>query len=225
MDITLNAPLTLPSGQTVRNRLAKAAMTEGLADALGRPGANLIRLYELWSRSGCGILITGNVQVDGNHLERRRQRRHRPGTGRGDAARLLADWAAAGKKQGALMLMQISHAGRQTPRAVNTRPKAPSPIKLAMPGNQFGNPVALTEEEIVSLIDRFVGAARAAEAAGFDGVQGPRRAWVSDFHLPLAGEQTSGRIAGAAIWKRVRACCWRSCEKSARPYRPVSVFR
>ena len=66
----INAPLDFPSGQRIANRLAKAAMTEGLADEHGRPGESLIRLYDLWARSGCGILITGNVQVDRNHLER-----------------------------------------------------------------------------------------------------------------------------------------------------------
>lgn len=167
---SLNAPLTLLSGKIVANRLAKAAMTEGLADEYDRPSASLIRLYEVWARSGCGILITGNVQVDRDHLERGGNVviDREPDA---EMLGLLARWAAAGKSCGAQMWMQISHAGRQTSRAINPRPKAPSSIKLAMPGNQFGQPVALTEEEIASLIERFVIAARAAEASGFDGVQ------------------------------------------------------
>ena len=41
---TLRRPLRLPA-ETLPNRLAKAAMTEGLADAQGQPSARLFRLY------------------------------------------------------------------------------------------------------------------------------------------------------------------------------------
>ena len=94
----INAPLDFPSGQRIANRLAKAAMTEGLADEHGRPGESLIRLYDLWARSGCGILITGNVQVDRNHLERGGNVviDREPDA---QMQSLLARWAAAGKSQ------------------------------------------------------------------------------------------------------------------------------
>lgn len=210
----INAPLDFPSGQRIANRLAKAAMTEGLADEHGRPGESLIRLYDLWARSGCGILITGNVQVDRNHLERGGNVviDREPDA---QMQSLLARWAAAGKSQGAQMWMQISHAGRQTPRAINPHPKAPSAIKLAMPGNQFGNPVALTDEEIEVLIERFVVAARAAEAAGFDGAQvhAAHGYLISTFLSPKANRRTDrwgDDLAGRARFlmktvKRIRA--------------------
>ena len=198
----INAPLDFPSGRRMANRLAKAAMTEGLSDEHGRPGESLIRLYDLWARSGCGILITGNVQVDRNHLERGGNVviDREPDA---QMQSLLARWAAAGKSQGAQMWMQISHAGRQTPRAINPHPKAPSAIKLAMPGNQFGNPVALTDEEIEVLIERFVVAARAAEAAGFDGAQvhAAHGYLISTFLSPKANRRTDrwgGDLAGRA---------------------------
>lgn len=37
----LSQPLQLPNGATLPNRMAKAAMTEGLADPRGYPGAAL----------------------------------------------------------------------------------------------------------------------------------------------------------------------------------------
>lgn len=55
----LGQPLLLPSGERLANRLAKAAMTEGLADPLGRASPDLIRLYRRWADSGCGLLISG----------------------------------------------------------------------------------------------------------------------------------------------------------------------
>jgi 2,4-dienoyl-CoA reductase-like NADH-dependent reductase (Old Yellow Enzyme family) len=45
MTISLSDPLTLPCGATLPNRLAKAAMTEGMASPNGVPTAELERLY------------------------------------------------------------------------------------------------------------------------------------------------------------------------------------
>jgi 2,4-dienoyl-CoA reductase-like NADH-dependent reductase (Old Yellow Enzyme family) len=67
---TLADPLALPCGAVLPNRLAKAAMTEGMADPMGRATPELARLYGRWSDGGAGLLVTGNVQVDGDHLER-----------------------------------------------------------------------------------------------------------------------------------------------------------
>ena len=58
----LAQPLTLPCGARLPNRIAKAAMTEGLADPAGRPTAELERLYGLWSDGGAGLLLSGNIQ-------------------------------------------------------------------------------------------------------------------------------------------------------------------
>ena len=49
--------LTLPCGAVLPNRLAKAAMTEGLADPQGRATAELARLYGVWADGGAGLLI------------------------------------------------------------------------------------------------------------------------------------------------------------------------
>jgi 2,4-dienoyl-CoA reductase-like NADH-dependent reductase (Old Yellow Enzyme family) len=168
--VSLTSTLTLPCGATLTNRMAKAAMTEGLATPDGMPTPELERLYRLWSRGGCGMLLTGNVQVDRDHLER-------PGNvvidQEPDEAMksALAGWAKAGTEGGNHLWMQISHAGRQTQAAVNPHPKAPSAVKLGLPGGQFGEPAALTEPEIVDLVGRFAMAARVAREAGFTGVQ------------------------------------------------------
>src|SRR5688500_824262 len=66
----LARPLTLPSGERLSNRLVKAAMTEGLADPLGNASDGLVRVYERWAAGGAGLLISGNVQIDRDHLER-----------------------------------------------------------------------------------------------------------------------------------------------------------
>jgi 2,4-dienoyl-CoA reductase-like NADH-dependent reductase (Old Yellow Enzyme family) len=168
--IDLSTPLLLPCGATLPNRIAKGAMTEGLATADGVPTPELERLYKLWSEGGAGMLLTGNVQIDRDHLER-------PGNvvidGPPSAELLTAlkSWAKAGTSGGNHLWMQISHAGRQTPALVNKNPKAPSAVKVGLPGGQFGEPVALTTVEILDLIDRFVAVAIVARETGFTGVQ------------------------------------------------------
>ena len=170
MNTLLAEPLTLPCGAMLPNRLAKAAMTERLADSAGHPGERLERLYRLWGQGGTGLLITGNVIVDRDHLEA-------PGNvviaGPQDAAAraALTRWADAAKQGGSHVWMQLSHAGRQTQKIVNPTPRAPSAVMLSLPGGQFGQPVALTEPEILILITRFGEAARIARETGFTGVQ------------------------------------------------------
>ena len=164
------SPLTLPCGLVLPNRLAKAAMTEQLADPDHRPNERHRTLYRRWAEGGVGLQITGNVQVDRRHLEH-------PQNVVIDAepdaagAEALRAWAEATKMAGAKAIVQLSHAGRQTPKAVNPNPQAPSAIPVDLPGGQFGTPRAMTTEEIEDTIARFAAAARTAEAAGFDGVQ------------------------------------------------------
>jgi 2,4-dienoyl-CoA reductase-like NADH-dependent reductase (Old Yellow Enzyme family) len=145
-------------------------MTEGLADIHGRPTAELDKLYGIWSDGGAGLLLSGNVQIDGDHLER-------PGNviiDRQPDEEMLAalrKWTKAATRHGNHFWAQISHAGRQTMKAVNPHPKGPSAVKLGLPGGQFGTPVSLTEEEIFNLISRFGQAALIAKESGFTGVQ------------------------------------------------------
>ena len=165
----LDLPLALPCGAILSNRLAKAAMTEGLATPEGVPTNELERLYGLWSDGGAGLLLTGNVIVDRDHLER-------PGNvvidREPDAAMAaLRRWAEAGTRAGNHLWAQISHGGRQVQKSVNPAPKSASDVQLALPGGQFAKPVPLTQEEIADLVDRWAIAAKACREAGFTGVQ------------------------------------------------------
>ncbi|MEO1642911.1 MAG: NADH:flavin oxidoreductase [Pseudomonadota bacterium] len=101
---------------------------------------------------------------------------------------MLAKWAEAIKADGAAAVMQLSHAGRQTQKLVNPEPDAPSAIAVDLPGGQFGTPKPLTPDKIKTLIERYAIAAKAARAAGFDGVQihAAHGYLVSQFLSPLA---------------------------------------
>jgi hypothetical protein len=63
-------PLALPCGVTLSNRLCKAAMSEGMADVNNNATLRLEALYRRWAVSGAGLLFSGNIQVDPDHLER-----------------------------------------------------------------------------------------------------------------------------------------------------------
>ncbi len=220
----LAQPLTLPCGATVPNRLSKAAMTEGLATADGLPTAELNRLYGIWSDGGAGILLSGNIQVDRDHLER-------PGNvvidREPDAAMraALATWAQAATRNGNHFWAQISHAGRQTQKIVNKVPKAPSAVKLGLPGGQFGQPVAMTEEDIVEVIRRFGLCAAAVKEAGFTGVQvhAAHGYLLSQFLSPRSNQRTDQY--GGSLANRARALldAVAAVRKAVGPKFPVSV--
>ncbi|MBP6513790.1 MAG: NADH:flavin oxidoreductase/NADH oxidase family protein [Steroidobacteraceae bacterium] len=169
----LAAPLRLPCGATLPNRLAKSAMTEGLADEWLRATARHERLYRRWSEGGAALHLTGNVMIDRRVLER-------PGnvcldpswqpSVSSEARRRLKRWAAAGTAAGNHLWMQLSHAGRQSPRYVTSKPVGPSAVPLDLLGN-YAAPRALTEAEILGHVGRFARAAAIARECGFTGVQ------------------------------------------------------
>ena len=189
--MTLATTLTLPCGAVLPNRLSKAAMTEGLADPQGLPTPELTRLYKIWAEGGSGMLLSGNIQIDADHLER-------PGNViidrelTEDERAKFREWTAAGTSNGNHFWAQISHAGRQCFKIVNPHPKAPSAVKLGIPGGQFGEPVALEGHEIEEIIAGFVRAVRTCKEVGFTGVQihGAHGYLISQFLSPRTNIRT-----------------------------------
>lgn len=169
MDL-LAQPLTLPCGTVLPNRLCKSAMTEGVADALLRPTSRHETLYRQWSEGGCGLLITGNVQIDRRVLERPGNVALDPAQADPETMQRLKAWARAGTAAGNQLWMQISHAGRQSPMYVTREPLAPSAVQLKLLAN-YATPRALREDEILDFIQRYARVAATAREAGFTGVQ------------------------------------------------------
>lgn len=138
-----SAPLSQPlnfnfSGRTATNRFLKGAMSERLASwsptdlsARGIPSRELINLYTEWGKGGIGLILTGNIMISLDHLQ---------DMGnivipsdapffdlRFDQFRKIA---RAAKAHGSLIIAQISHPGRQTPRTVQPRPISASDVQL-----------------------------------------------------------------------------------------------
>lgn len=186
----LFSPLLLRSGGTLPNRIAKAAMEEGMAGHSQLPDERLISLYRRWGAGGAGLLITGNVMVHAEAL-----------TGPGgvvldDRAPLepFARWAEAGKSAGAPIWMQISHPGRQVPSRQPGVVWGPSAVavELGRHSKRFGRPVAMTREQIDATTRRFANAAGFAEQAGFDGVEvhAAHGYLISQFLSPLVNRRS-----------------------------------
>ena len=181
--------LELPNGTSIPNRIGKAAMEENMADADHAPSEALLRIYSAWSAGEVGLIITGNVMVDIRAM-----------TGPGGVVlendahldRFKA-WAAASRKGGAQVWMQINHPGRQMPAGLGQETVAPSAIGLDLgaQSKQFPIPRELNGAEIEEIVQRFIATAVLAERAGFTGVQvhAAHGYLLSQFLSPLSNKR------------------------------------
>ncbi|MGW6954236.1 NADH:flavin oxidoreductase/NADH oxidase family protein [Streptomyces chartreusis] len=198
----LFSPLHLRSGQVLGNRIVKAAMEGGMAGAGQLPDGRLQLLYRRWGAGGAGLLITGNVMVHAEALT------VPGGLVLDDAAPLepYASWAAAGKAGGAAIWMQINHPGRQVLAGMPGVVWGPSDVAvdLGRRSKLFGQPVAMTPEQIDATVARFRTTAVLAERAGFDGVQihAAHGYLLSQFLSPLVNRR--GDAWGGSLEDRAR---------------------
>ncbi|RUF23383.1 NADH:flavin oxidoreductase/NADH oxidase family protein [Pseudomonas aeruginosa] len=164
----LNQSLRLPHGSVLRNRLAKAAMSEALGTYDNRPTVDLVHLYRRWAASGLGLIMTGNVMIDRRALGE-------PGNVViEDEADLpvLRQWAQTATEQGAAIWVQLNHPGKQSTKGLNAYNLAPSavPFREDMAAF-FETPREATTSEIRDIIERFGRSAAICKKAGFSGVE------------------------------------------------------
>ncbi|KMK12934.1 2,4-dienoyl-CoA reductase [Pluralibacter gergoviae] len=156
---SLFAPLDL-GFTTLKNRVLMGSMHTGLEE---RPDGTerLAAFYAERARHGVALIVTGGVApalsgvtiAGGAVLNDASQlAHHRPVT-------------EAVHRAGGKIALQILHTGRYS---YQPNPVAPSAIQA--PINRFA-PQALSDEEIVTLIDDFARCARLAQEAGYDGVE------------------------------------------------------
>ena len=194
--------LTLASGSVIKNRIAKAAMEENLADAEHAPSADMMRLYTQWAEGGAGLIITGNVMIDRHAMT-------------GPAGVVLENdqyldrfkaWSKTAQQHGAHIWMQINHPGRQMPKNLGQPTLAPSEVAMDLGSfsKQFDTPKQMTEQEIRQVIARFIHTAVLAEQAGFDGVQihAAHGYLISQFLSPITNQRNDQW--GGSIENRAR---------------------
>lgn len=185
----LSQPLPLPNGSVLRNRLAKASMSETLATYGNRPTPQLVELYRRWAASGIGLLMTGNVMIDRRALGE-------PGNvvieDETDLP-VLRQWASAATAQGAAIWVQLNHPGKQATKGLNAGTLAPSAVPFREDMQAlFETPREATQAEIDDIIQRFGRSAAICKKAGFSGVQihGAHGYLVNQFLSPHHNRRT-----------------------------------
>ena len=186
---TLDSTFTLPSGQVLKNRIGKSAMSEALATTDNVPTELLSTLYRRWAEGGIGLCITGNVMIDKNAL--------------GEPNNVVLEndlhldkfkaWAKAGVHNGTQLWMQLNHPGKQCPKGLNRETVSPSAVPWEEKMQSFFEvPRELAEDEIQDIIHRFAKSASLAKEAGFTGVQihGAHGYLVSQFLSPHLNRRT-----------------------------------
>ena len=157
----LSAPIELPCGAVLKNRLIKSAMSDSLADGTGNPVEAQIRLYERWAQGGVALSLIGEVQCDPRFPEK-------PGNlvlGPESDMNSLKMLTARASVNGAHIWPQLGHAGALSHKPISV-PAGPSALEIG----DF-KCAGLSRSEIQQLPESYARAAAIAKSAGFTGVQ------------------------------------------------------
>jgi 2,4-dienoyl-CoA reductase-like NADH-dependent reductase (Old Yellow Enzyme family) len=191
---SLHNNLTLPCGVVLKNRLAKAAMSDSLGDGEGNPTQAQIRLYEKWAKGGVGISFVGEVQCDPRFPEK-------PGNlvlGEHSNLKLLRELTQRSVIDGAHLWAQIGHAGALTPSSIS-QPVGPSALNL-----EGLTCLEMSLDEIKQLPEKYAKSALLAKKVGFSGVHihAGHGFLLSQFLSPLFNHRTDNY--GGSIENRCR---------------------
>lgn len=91
----------------------------------------------------------------------------------GERFEAFRELAAAAKAQGSLIVVQLSHPGRQVAAMLNGNPISASDVQLEgdVHGMRFAKPRAMDKEDFERVVESFAHAAEFSYKAGFDGIE------------------------------------------------------
>jgi 2,4-dienoyl-CoA reductase-like NADH-dependent reductase (Old Yellow Enzyme family) len=201
------APLGKPlefafAKKTAQNRFLKGAMTERLSswdaknlEARGVPSKNLINVYRRWGEGEFGVILSGNIMFEYDHLEAAGNPIIPRGSPyEGERFEGFKEMAIQSKKHGSLFVGQVSHPGRQVADSIQKNPISASDVQLEgnVMGMTFAKPRAATDEDIKNVIEGFAHAAEYLEKAGYDGIQlhGAHGYLLAQFLSPSTNKRT-----------------------------------
>ena len=164
-------------------------------EARGIPSKNLINVYKRWGEGQLGLILTGNIMMEYDHLEAAGNpiipRTEAPEGKRFEAFKELA---AASKAHGSLIVGQVSHPGRQVASNIQKHPISASDVQLEgnIMGMTFEKPRPATAEDIENVIEGFTHAAEYLHAAGYDGIElhGAHGYLLAQFLSPTTNKRT-----------------------------------
>lgn len=184
------------------NRFIKGAMTERLSSwdpedlpKRGVPSKNLVNLYKCWGEGAIGVILSGNIMFEYDHLEAAGNPIVPRGSKyEGERFEGFKAMATASKKHGCLAVGQVSHPGRQVESRIQKNPISASDVQLEgnIMGMTFCKPRAATEEDIANVIEGFAHAAEYLEKAGWDGIElhGAHGYLLAQFLSPTTNQRT-----------------------------------
>ena len=159
--ILLGAPIKLPCGAVLKNRLIKSAMSDSLGDGEGNPTQAQMRLYERWANGGAALSLIGEVQSNPLLPEKPSNLVLAP-----DAdLQTLQALAKSGSANGAQIWPQLGNAGALSHRPIS-QPKGPSALDVEGLKSD-----GMSLDEILELPGIYARAAVLAKDVGFGGVQ------------------------------------------------------
>ncbi len=150
------------------NRVVVPAMASGTADVRGFATPATIKHYARLARSGAGIVMVEYSFVEWSG----RSEPHQLGADQDEMVPGLAAIARAIHAEGALAILQLTHAlGKSERELTGGILLGPSSVPVPVKDRVLEAPVPMAELEITRLMDAFLNAARRANRAGFDGVE------------------------------------------------------
>ncbi len=160
----------------LRNRLAVAPMSRVSTQGDGRATDEMRRYYAEFAQGGFGLVVTEGTYTDTAYSQAYGRQ---PGIATDEQAAAWAPIVRAVHDGGAAIVLQLMHAGALSQengyRAHSLGPSAvlPKGTKMADYGGSgpYSVPRAMTEDDILEVIDGFSRAAKRARAVGFDGVE------------------------------------------------------
>ncbi|MBI3481325.1 MAG: alkene reductase [Nitrosomonadales bacterium] len=206
MTTTLFTPTTLGKLQ-LKNRIVMAPMTR--SRAIGNvPNELMEKYYRL--RAGAGLLITEGTSPSANGLGYARI----PGIFNNAQVQGWRRVTDGVHQAGGKIFVQLMHTGRVShPANMPAGAKLLAPSAIAAPGEMWTDgsgqqpqpvPGAMSETDIVQTIAEYVGAAKHAIEAGFDGVElHGANGYLIDQFLNTASNQRTDRWGGS-IENRIR---------------------
>ena len=184
-----------------KNRIVMPPMATGKATSDGKVSEEILSYYA--EKTGCGLfsaVITEHAYV----LEEGKAHKGQMSVAQDDDVEGLTELARVIRRNGALAILQISHAGSAAKAEVTGMPPV-APSEIRHPGGKNTEmPRALSVNAIEDLKKAFVSAAGRAKKAGFDGVElhSAHGYLLNQFLSPLSNRRMD--LYGGEILNRVR---------------------